>query len=115
MKHQSIVLENEKEVLTFLKSRFPFYHLSNFFFRDLQYGIQWYLKEKKMKVGYVEAEAIARAFVAQLEKKKIFNRIDGQSWAVNYPEFKTPVTKAPAPAPAPKPAAASAPAAPQPA
>ena len=106
MKPQEYILNNEKEVLEFLKSRFPLYHLSNFFFRDIQYGIQMLLTEKKMKVGYSEAEKIASAFVEKLEQAKILTLIDRQSWVVNYPEFKKPVVKPPvaakpaAPAPA---------------
>lgn len=111
MKQIDYILENEQEVLTFLKSKYPLYHLSNIFFRDIQYGIQTMLDRKNMSVGYADAEKIARAFVAQLEKKKILSPIDKQSWVVNHPEFKKPAVKPTAPAkPAAKPAA-SAPAA----
>ncbi len=104
-KARTYILENQKEVLTFLKSKFPLYHLSNFFFRDLQYGIQMFLERKAgMNVKYSKAESIAKAFAAQLERDKIFIRIDQQSWAVNYPEFKTPVVK---PAVAAKPASSA--------
>ena len=104
MKQQDYILNNEKEVLAFLKSRFPLYHLSNFFFRDIQYGIQMLLAEKKMKVGYAEAEKIATAFVEKLEQEEIFTPIDKQSWVVHYPEFKKPIVKPPVAA---KPAAAA--------
>ena len=125
MKQRDYILKNQREVLEFLKSKFPLYHLSNFFFRDIQYGIQMLLKSKKMNIGYSKAEEIARAFAEQLEREKIFVPVDSQSWAVNFPEFKTPVVKAPvaakpappapaaprvagaAPASAPKPAAVS--------
>ncbi len=103
------ILENQKEVLTFLKTKFPLFHLSNFFFRDLQYGIQMFLERKAgMSIRYPKAESIAKSFAAQLEREKIFIRIDQQSWALNYPEFKTPVTKPAATAkPAPRPAGAT--------
>ena len=83
------------------------YHLSNFFFRDVQYGIRMMLEEKGMKIGYTESEKAAREFVQQLERSGIFVPIDQQSWAVRYPEFKTP--------PVVKPAAAAKPAGPAPA
>ncbi|HCV43190.1 MAG TPA: hypothetical protein DGH68_06875 [Bacteroidetes bacterium] len=102
MKQLEYVLANETEVLTFLKSKYPLYHLSNVFFRDIQYGIQTFFFRKKMSVGYTEAEKIARAFVAQLEKKKTLNPIDQQSWVLNHPEFRKPSV---APAVPPKPAA----------
>jgi hypothetical protein len=107
MKQQTYILEHTKEVLVFLKSRFPLYHLSNFFFRDVQFGIQAFLERKEMKVGYTTAETIARAFVAKLEHEKLFLPIDRQSWTVNIPEFKKPMVKAPPAAP-PKPAAPAA-------
>jgi hypothetical protein len=107
MKQRDYILNNEKEVLTFLKSKYPLYHLSNVFFRDIQYGIQVFLIRKKMEVGYADAEKIARAFVARLERNKILTAIDNQTWVVHYPEFKKLAT---APAPAARPIAATKPA-----
>jgi hypothetical protein len=105
MKQLDYILSNETEVLTFLKSRYPLYHLSNIFFRDIQYGIQQFLERKKMEVGYADAETIAKAFVEQLTKKKMLTAIDRQSWALNYPEFRKPPVKPVAPAKPSAPAA----------
>jgi hypothetical protein len=106
MKQLDYILTNETEALNFLKSRYPLYHLSNVFFRDVQYGIQTMLDGKNMSVGYADAEKIARAFVVHLEKKKTLNPIDQQSWVLNYPEFRKPTVVPAAPAkPAAKPAA----------
>jgi hypothetical protein len=108
MKQLDYILANETETLGFLKSRYPLYHLSNVFFRDVQYGIQTMLDGKNMSVGYADAEKIARAFVAHLEKKKTLNPIDQQSWVLNYPEFRKPTVAPAAPAkPAAKPAASA--------
>ena len=109
MKQLDFILANETEVLSFLRSRYPLYHLSNVFFRDVQYGIQTMLDGKSMSVGYADAEKIARAFIAQLEKKKTLNPIDQQSWVLSYPEFRKPAVAPAAPAkPAAKPAAPAA-------
>lgn len=109
MKQLDYILAHETDVLKFLKSRYPLYHLSNVFFRDVQYGIQTMLDGKSMSVGYADAEKIARAFVVQLEKKRTLNPIDQQSWVLNYPEFRKPAVAAPASAkPAAKPAAPAA-------
>ena len=116
MTHAPEVVDHRLEVLRFLKSKFPIYHRSNIFFRDIQYGVQLFLARRGARVSYQAAELIARALVAALEKEGVLVAIDRQSWAVNYPEFRTPQAK-PAPA-APKPAAAAArpaPAAPKPA
>jgi hypothetical protein len=113
MKPADQILKNQQEVLTFLRSRFPMYHLSNFFFRDVEFGIRAFLEAKGVKIGYTEAQSIARQFTESLEQAKIFRPIDRQSWVVNYPEFKTvsskpPAAAKPAPAAAPVPAQASA-------
>ena len=83
MKQKEYILNNETEVLDFLRSKYPLYHLSNVFFRDIQYGIQTMLFRKGMSVGYAGAETIAKEFVSQLEKKKVLNPIDQQSWVLN--------------------------------
>ncbi len=110
MNHAPEILDRRTEVLAFLKSRFPLYHRSNVFFRDIQYGIQVFLERRGIRARYPESEAIAREFALALEREGVFVPIDRQSWALNYPEFRTPVTK---PAPAAKPAP-PAPAAPRP-
>jgi hypothetical protein len=107
MKAIDYVLQNEAEALAFLKRRYPLYHLSNVFFRDVQYGIQEMLERKGMKVRYPEAEAIAKVFIEQLERKKMLVPIDHQSWVLYHEEFRKPPVKSAAaakPAPA-KPAA----------
>ncbi len=115
MKPLEYVTNNEKEVLAFLRTQYPLYHLSNVFFRDIQYGIQKFFERRNEKVGYQDAEKIARAFVEKLVNQKIFTPIDRQSWVLNYPEYKTVTTKAAAPAkPAPGAAPAKSPAASRP-
>ena len=65
-------LNDEKEVLVFLRSRFPMYHLSNFFFRDVQFGLRAFCEAKQgKKISYSDSETLARDFVGKLEKKKI--------------------------------------------
>lgn len=107
MKQREYVLNNDKEVLAFLKSQYPLYHLSNLFFRDVQYGIQKLFERRGEKLSYPNAEKIAREFVGKLEKEKLLSKIDQQSWVLNYPEYKKPVVT---PAAAAKPAAGAAPA-----
>jgi hypothetical protein len=97
MKATEAVLANDMEVLKFLKERLPIFHLSNIFFRDIQFGIQSYLKAHAIAVSYTSAEEIARKFVAKLEKEKVLRPIDRQTWMVQYEGFRTPVVKAAAP------------------
>ena len=93
MKPADAVLNNDQEVLKYLKGRFPVFHLSNIFFRDIQFGIQSYLKGRDLKVNYRLAEDIARQFVAKLERERIFRPIDRQTWMVNCEEFRKPLVK----------------------
>jgi len=102
MNHLAYILANDKEVLRYLKIRFPVFHLSNVFFRDIHYGIMEYLRERKMPVRYPDAEKIARTFIEKLEQEKILRQMDHQTWMVQYAEFRTPQVKAAAPATAVK-------------
>jgi hypothetical protein len=110
MKALELVLNNSHDMLDYLKSRFPVFHLSNIFFRDVHYGVMAFLKEKGTKVTYPAGEKIATALMEKLERERIVVKLDHQTWAVRHEKFKTPVTKQPAPSA--KPAAASAPARP---
>ena len=94
MNHLAYVLANDKEVLRYLKIRFPVFHLSNVFFRDIHYGIMEYLRERKMPVRYPDAEKIARTFIEKLEHEKILRQMDHQTWMVQYVDFRTPQVKA---------------------
>ncbi|MBP1655289.1 MAG: hypothetical protein H6Q28_1845 [Bacteroidetes bacterium] len=83
------MIKDHAAVLKGLKTRFQVYHQSNIFFRDIQYGIQAMLLEQGVRVSYAEAEQ-------RMEQEKIFVARDRQTWALSYPEFKTPkVEKAP--------------------
>ena len=98
------IRQHSKDVLQFLKARYPLFHQSNIFFRDVHYGVREYLEKKGMKVGYGAAEGIAREFIRDLEGQGVLIPIDRQTWTLNYPDFRTPPVKAPEPAkPAPKP------------
>jgi hypothetical protein len=105
MNHLAYVLANDKEVLRYLKSRFPVFHLSNVFFRDIHYGIMEYLREHKMTVRYQDGEKIARAFIEKLEYQKILRPLDRLTWMVQYADFRTPPAKTAAPVAGAKPPA----------
>lgn len=84
------LLKKESEsLLGFLKARFPVFHNSNFFYRDLQYGIKSFLKIKEKDVTYDEAAKLANAVSEDFEKKGIFVRVNKIGWKINYPQFAT--------------------------
>jgi hypothetical protein len=103
---------NDIEGLEYLKSRYPLYHLSNVFFRDIQFGLQGMMEERGRKLGYAGAEELTRAFITRLEQQQILQRVDAQTWVLHYEKFRKPMTKPAAPekpVPAARPAAAPAP------
>lgn len=100
--------KDDREVLEFLKRRYPLYHLSNVFLRDVQFGIQAMLAEGGRRVGYREAERLARGLVGRLEREGVLRPIDRQTWVLHYEPFRKAPVK---PAATEKPAARTAPAA----
>ena len=103
MKKYDALVGTDMDFLRYLQTRFPMFHQSNFFFRDIQFGVADLLRAKGVRVRSDEAEKIARRYVERFEKARLFLPIDRQTWAVNMPEFRTPQVQ-PAPKPAPKPA-----------
>jgi hypothetical protein len=99
----ALLQESRKELLSFLKSKYALYHLSNVFFRDLQYGIAAFLDWKMQKPRYSEAEELARQLVDTWVSEGILKTIGNQAYVLNYPEFRKPPVKPAAPAkPAPQ-------------
>lgn len=76
-------------LLEFLRAKFPMFHNSNFFFRDLQFGIKSFFENKDIYLGYSESEQLAKKVSEFLQKEGIFIPNSNMSWKVNYPEFET--------------------------
>ena len=84
------ILKKENVIfLNYLKARFPLFHNSNFFFRDLQYGIKQFFEMKNLDITYPESEKLAVEFGSYLESKDILKRVNDQGWKLNYTEFIT--------------------------
>ncbi len=81
-------LEDES-FLGFLKAKYPMFHNSNFFYRDLQYGVLSFMEKKGNEITYAEAGKLADAISEEFEKKEIFIRMNETGWKINYPEFAT--------------------------
>ncbi len=88
-KHLDLLRKENDSLLTFLKAKFPMFHNSNFFFRDLQYGIRSFLEKKDIIVSYTEADELAKLIASDWESKGIFIKVNNIGWKVNYPEFAT--------------------------
>ena len=90
-KYIDIVKGDNRVFLQFLKAKFPVFHNSNFFFRDLQYGIQKYFESKGTNLSMGDSETVAVEVGKYLEMLNIFIKVNHQGWRVNYPEFVTSV------------------------
>lgn len=101
---------SNEEFLLHLREEFTVIHNSNFFFRDLHYGVMSFLKARGKKVGFDQAEAIARETAGRLVTGGIFTKIDDRSWRINFPRFALPRADKPAAPATPKPPVPAAPA-----
>ena len=84
-----ILKNNDSVLLEFLKAKFPVFHNSNFFFRDLQYGIRSFFEKKEIKISYQDAEKLANEIAKHFEEKGIFIKVNHQGWKIHFPEFAT--------------------------
>jgi len=81
------LINEERTFLKYLKSKYPLFHRSNVFFRDIQFGIKHYFENREIKLKYTESEQIATEFIKYLESKNILKKISEQVYLLNYPEF----------------------------
>lgn len=77
--------------LNYLRANYPLFHNSNFFFRDLQYGLRKFLEKKGIIISYPESEELTKKLAGYLEEKEILIKVSSSTWKVNYPEFVTQV------------------------
>jgi len=104
MKIVEYINNNTEDFLRYLKSKFPLYHDSNVFLRDVHYGLMNYVEDRlRKKVNYLVAERLTQDVIRELEKKGIFKNVDSRTWLLQYKEFALP-----RPAPAAKAAVSSA-------
>ncbi len=83
------VKQNHQVFLNYLKAKFPVFHNSNIFFRDLQYGLKGFFEMMNQSLSYPEAEELAKEIGNYFEQKGIFIRVNNLGWKLNYPEFVT--------------------------
>ena len=80
--------ENDS-LLGFLKAKYPMFHNSNFFYRDLQYGVRSFMEKKGIDITYAESAELADGISEEFENKGIFVRMNKTGWKINFPEFAT--------------------------
>ncbi len=83
-------LKSEQQIfLSYLKAKSPVFHNSNFFFRDLHYGIKGYFEKKGKELSYSDSQEIAEEYAKYLEEQGIFVKTSDKTWRVEFPEFAT--------------------------
>ena len=84
-----LIKREDESFLGFLKAKYPMFHNSNFFYRDLQYGVLSFMQKKGNEITYAEAGRLADAISEEFENKGIFVRMNKIGWKINFPEFTT--------------------------
>ena len=84
-----LLKREEDSFLGFLKAKYPMFHNSNFFYRDLQYGTRSFMEKKGIDITYAEAAELADAISDEFEHKVLFVRVITIGWKINYPKFTT--------------------------
>ena len=97
------IISSKIEFVRFLKTRASLFHLSNVFFRDIQYGIMSYAESKGDQISYGRAEEVAKLVINNLEGSGILKPVKQGSWMLYFPEFRTPSVKVTSPSSALKP------------
>ena len=93
--------------LNFLRSRFPLFDRSNIFLADLRYGTADFFAARNIIVPSSQTEEAAMLAVQVLEQSGILRKVNERTWTLNYPAYRTQISKSAAPAAARDPAAGS--------
>jgi hypothetical protein len=78
--------KNTNIFLNYMKVKYPLYHNSNVFLRDLQYGIKNFFAKKEIKLSYTQIEKLAEVYIRYLEESQILIKLKDNTWKLNYPE-----------------------------
>lgn len=89
MKEIDFILKNKSQFLEYFRSRFPTFHNSNIFYRDLRYAAKYFLISGGYKPSDAELESVLEALVKVMVSDGIFTEVSAGAWTLNYPEFRT--------------------------
>jgi len=89
MKEIDFVTTNMLPFLEFFKSKFPVFHLSNVFRRDLEYSLRNYLHLNGFSLPEVELETASDALISKMVSDGILKPVANGTWTLTYPEFRT--------------------------
>ncbi len=85
----NLLVSEKEKFLHFFKHRFPVFHNSNIFYRDIEYTVRYYLDSRNQKVKAGELIKITADLIKYFEGAGVFVYMSPKTWMVNYPEFST--------------------------
>lgn len=85
----SQLVHNQNQFLMFLKTKFPLFHNSNIFLRDIQFGIKNYFANKRIILSYSDSEKLALLFAEKLTAEEIFKKVSDNCWKLNNLSYVT--------------------------
>lgn len=84
-----LLINNRDDFFQYLKAKFPLFHNSNFFLRDLEFGVKGYFEKKGIHLSYSDSEKLSRLFSEKLIEQNIFIKLSDNSWKINNLTFIT--------------------------
>ncbi|MCA0388563.1 MAG: hypothetical protein LCH52_08710 [Bacteroidetes bacterium] len=85
----NLLTSEQEKFLNFFKFRFPVFHKSNVFYRDLEYSIKYYLNSRNIELSNKLLIQTTKEFIKHLEGNGILVYMSPLTWMLNYPEFST--------------------------
>ncbi len=89
MKEIDFVLTHKLQFLGYFRSKFPTFHNSNVFYRDLRYALKYFVNSGGFKLTDAELEDVLNALVKVMVSDGILKSVSPGVWSLNYPEFRT--------------------------
>lgn len=78
-------LKNNLETfMGYMKEKYPLFHNSNVFLRDLEYGVKHFFEIKNKKLSFGNTENITKELITFLEGKEILKKVANNTWKLNY-------------------------------
>lgn len=89
MNNLNELLTNKEIFFNFMKEKYPIFHNSNIFFRDILYAIKNYFERKNNFLTYAQCEKLAFEFTNSLSDAGDLRKVGNNAWKVNF--FLNPV------------------------
>lgn len=89
MKEIQFAIKNKMSFLDYFHSKFPTFHLSNIFYRDLRYALKYYLNSNGFRPSDAELETVLTALTKEMVADGLLKPVSAGVWTLNYPEYRT--------------------------